>query len=47
LSQARQCGEDVFRMLDGAAGERSGDGIPHRIVVSSVPLAVLRTTGAG
>jgi hypothetical protein len=48
LSQPRQCGEDVLRMLvTGGPPVRGGDGIPHRIMVISVPASVLRTTGAG
>src|SRR6201996_7492505 len=48
FSQPRQCGDDVLRMLvTGGLGIRGGGGIPQRIIVSSVPLPVLRITGAG
>ena len=48
LSQARQCGDEVLRMLvTGGPPNLGGGGIPQRIVVSSVPLSVFRTTGAG
>jgi hypothetical protein len=44
----RQCGDDVLRMfVTGGPPVRSGGGIPHRIIASSVPLPVLRITGAG
>src|SRR4051812_23024671 len=48
LSQPRQCGEDVLRMfVTGAPPNEGGGGIPHRIIVSSLPPSVLRITGAG
>src|SRR5262249_38286865 len=48
FSQPRQCGDEVFRMLvTGGPPVRGGGGMPQRIVTSSVPLSVLRTTGAG
>src|SRR6266850_4896668 len=48
LSQARQCGDDVFLMLvTGKPPARGGGGIPHRIMLSSRSAPALRTTGAG
>ncbi len=48
FSQPRQCGDDVFLMLvPGGPPVRGGGGMPHRIRVTSVPVSVLRTTGAG
>src|SRR5712671_3904631 len=48
LSQARQCGDDVLRMLvTGGPGVRGGGGIPQRIMISSRTAPALRTTGAG
>src|SRR6185437_14437030 len=48
FSQARQCGEEVLRMfVAGKLPARGGGGMPQRIMVSSVPVSVLRTTGAG
>ena len=48
LSQMRQCGDDVLRMLvTGAPGVRGGGGIPHRIITISRPPSLLRITGAG
>src|ERR1700722_8599004 len=48
FSQPRQCGEEVFRILvTGAPPVRSGGGMPHRIIVISVPSGTLRMTGAG
>jgi hypothetical protein len=48
LSHARQCGDEVFLMfVIGGPPVRGGGGIPHRIRVSSVPVPVLRITGAG
>jgi len=48
LSQPRQCGDDVLRMLvTGGPPVRGGGGMPQRIKVISVPLSVLRITGAG
>src|SRR5690349_14071110 len=48
LSQARQCGEFVLRMLvTGGPPVRGGGGMPQRIsTISSAPLA-FRMTGAG
>ena len=43
-----QCGEDVLRMfVTGAPPVRGGGGIPQRIATISVPVSVLRMTGAG
>src|ERR1700746_555146 len=48
LSHMRQCGEDVLRMLvTGGPPVRGGGGMPQRIVTISVPVSVLRITGAG
>ena len=48
LSQPRQCGDDVLRMLvTGGPPVRGGGGMPQRIMVISRPPAVLRITGAG
>src|SRR5215471_16365689 len=48
FSQPRQCGDEVLRILViGGPPVRGGGGMPQRIVTSSVPLSVLRTTGAG
>src|SRR5258708_34574420 len=48
LSQARQCGDDVFLMLvTGKPPARGGGGIPHRIMLNSRSAPALRTTGAG
>jgi hypothetical protein len=48
FSQPLQCGDDVFLMLvTGAPPIFGGGGIPQRIVASSRPVSVLRTTGAG
>jgi hypothetical protein len=48
LSHPRQCGDEVLRMLVTGGPPIFGDGgMPHRIVTSSLPLSVLRTTGAG
>src|SRR5712691_1723104 len=48
LSQPRQCGDDVLRMLvTGGPPLRGGGGIPQRIIASSLPSAVFRMTGAG
>jgi hypothetical protein len=42
------CGDDVLRIfVTGGPPVRSGGGIPHRIIASSVPESMLRTTGAG
>src|SRR6266566_3273904 len=47
LSQPRHCGDDVLRMLvTGAPPTFGGGGMPQRIMTSSVPLSVFRTTGA-
>src|SRR6185369_12922081 len=47
LSQPRQCGDEVLRMLvTGGPPVRGGGGMPHRIIVMSSP-PELRTTGAG
>jgi hypothetical protein len=44
----RRCGEDVLRMLvTGGPPIFGGGGMPHRIMTISVPLLVLRITGAG
>src|SRR5882672_11691070 len=41
LSQPRQCGEDVLRMLvTGGPAVRGGGGMPQRIVAISVPVSV-------
>jgi hypothetical protein len=46
LSQPRQCGNDVLRMLVTAGPPvGGGGGMPHHIMLNSRP--VLRTTGAG
>jgi hypothetical protein len=46
LSQPRQCGDDVLRMLvTGGPPNFGGGGIPHRIMLNSRPVSVLRTTG--
>src|SRR5258705_12795803 len=48
LSQPRQCGDDVLRILvTGGPPVRGGGGMPHRIRALSVPVSVLRITGAG
>jgi hypothetical protein len=48
FDQTRQCGDDVLRMLvTGGPPVRGGSGMPQRISVISVPVAVLRITGAG
>ena len=48
FSQARQCGDDVLRMLvTGGPPVRGGGGMPQRISVISVPASVLWITGAG
>src|SRR5258705_13835746 len=48
LSQPRQCGDDVLRMLvPGGPPNFGGGGIPHRIMLNSRPVSVVRTTGAG
>src|ERR1700746_959131 len=48
LSQPRQCGEDVLRMLvTGGPPVRGGGGMPQRIMASSLPVSVFRITGAG
>jgi hypothetical protein len=48
FSQPRQCGDVVLRMLvTGGPPVRSGGGMPQRISVISVPVLVLRITGAG
>jgi hypothetical protein len=48
LSQPRQCGDEVFRMLvTGGPPLLGGGGIPQRILVSSRSEPALRTTGAG
>src|SRR6516162_1062342 len=48
LSHIRQCGDVVLRMfVTGGPPMRSGGGMPHRIIVSSRPLSVLRMTGEG
>jgi hypothetical protein len=48
FSQPRQCGDDVLRMLvTGGPPVRGGGGMPQRIIASSRPVSVLRTTGAG
>jgi hypothetical protein len=48
FSQPRQCGDEVLRILvTGGPPVRGGGGIPQRIVVSSLPSAVFRTTGTG
>ena len=48
LSHARQCGEDVLRMLvTGYPPARGGGGMPQRIIVILSSPSVLRITGAG
>src|SRR5262252_1404863 len=48
LSHIRQCGDEVLRMfVTGGPPMRGGGGMPHRIIVISVPPSVLRITGAG
>jgi hypothetical protein len=48
FSQPRQCGEAVLRMLvTGAPPARGGGGMPQRIIESSRPASVSRSTGAG
>src|SRR6266436_9333773 len=48
LSQPRQCGDDVLRMLvTGGPPLRGGGGIPQRIITNSRSSPALRTTGAG
>src|SRR6478672_5598950 len=48
FSQPRQCGDEVLRILvTGGPPVRGGGGMPHRIMLNSRPLSVLRTTGAG
>src|ERR1700720_4777327 len=48
FSQPRQCGDEVFRMLvTGGPPNFGGGGMPQRMVVSSRPVSVVRTTGAG
>ena len=48
LSQPRQCGDDVLRIFVTCGHiDFGGGGIPHHIMVSSRPSAVLRITGAG
>src|SRR6185436_4516042 len=48
LSHARQCGDDVLRMLvTGYPPARGGGGMPQRIIVISSSPPELRITGAG
>src|SRR6202022_1195153 len=48
LSQARQCGDDVFLMfVTGYPPARGGGGIPQRIITISRSPAACRTKGAG
>src|SRR5215470_9459991 len=48
LSHMRQCGDDVLRMfVTGGPPALGGGGMPQRIITSSVPVPVLRITGAG
>src|SRR5215472_16042222 len=48
LSHMRQCGDVVVRMfVTGGHGDFGGGGMPQRMSVISVPLSVLRITGAG
>src|SRR6478752_10512830 len=48
LSHARQCGDEVLRMLvTGYPPARGGGGIPQRIIVISNLPPKLRITGAG
>jgi hypothetical protein len=48
FNQARQCGDDVLRMLvTGGPPVRGGGGIPHRIDTISSLSPALRITGAG
>jgi hypothetical protein len=48
LSHIRQWDEDVLRILvTGGPPVRGGGGMPQRIMASSLPVSVLRITGAG
>src|SRR5258705_13936685 len=48
LSHARQCGDDVLRMLvTGYPPARGGGGMPQRIIANSRFVPALRMTGAG
>jgi hypothetical protein len=48
LSHPGQCGDDVLRMfVTGGPPVRGGGGMPQRIRIISVPVSVLRITGAG
>ena len=48
FSHMRQWGDDVLRMLvTGGPPMRGGGGMPQRIVANSLPVSVLRVTGAG
>ena len=46
LSQPRQCGDDVLRMLvTGGPPVRGGGGMPHRIMLNSPGVGVARHRG--
>ena len=48
FSKPCRCGDDALRMLMiGGPPVRGGGGMPQRIMLSSRPVSVLRTTGAG
>jgi hypothetical protein len=48
LSQPRQCGDDVLRILvTGGPPVRGGGGMPQRIITISRSAPALRTTGPG
>ena len=48
VNQMRQCGDDMLRIfVTGGAPVRSGGGMPPRIIAISLPVSVLRITGAG
>jgi hypothetical protein len=47
FSRARQCGDEVLRMLVTGGPPNLGGGIPQRIIVSSRLVPALRTTRAG
>jgi hypothetical protein len=47
LSQPRQRGDNVLRMLVTGGPPVRGGGMPHGMVTISVPASALRTTGTG
>src|SRR6476469_10929670 len=48
LSQPRQCGDDVLRMLvTGGPPVRGGGGMPHRIMLNSRPVSCCARTEPG